>query len=68
MGSVMRKGPFVPTNITKLKSTAASDMVASLILLYNKLAFFALPIAQIFLKKFDFLIITLSLMYTQKTL
>ncbi len=60
--------PICPTNIAELISTSTSHVIAALIFLNDKLAFFALSVVQITLEKFYLLIITLSLMNCKQTL
>ena len=68
MISIVGWSPICPTYIAELISTSTGHVIAALIFLDDKLAFFALSVVQVTLEKFYLLIITLSFMNCKKTL
>lgn len=62
MISIMLNTPFSPANITKLVFAPASNMIASLNLLHDGLALFALSIVEVVLEEPDLLLITVPSM------
>lgn len=67
MISIMSLLPISTTDIAKLKSTSASHVIATLILLYYKFALLALPIVQVFFEELDLLRVTFTLVLIQQT-
>jgi hypothetical protein len=63
----MSRIPLLPTDVAKLKPAFASHMIAALIFFDNGFALSTGTIMEIFLEKFDLMLIALSFMELQIT-
>ena len=55
-------GPVIAADVAKLVFASAGHLVAALVLLNDKLAFFALSVVQILLKVLNFVVVALTFM------